>query len=122
MGVGHFGNHKVGGPYSVTETFIIPCEDKCDFMENSNDEGDIWNECINCGEKIDIDMGERAREQGVVKGTCDTAQEVSLRLLPLRAKIKETKMCTQDQLIISGILYELEKVIDYVIDTQKECE
>lgn len=58
MALGHCGPHKVGGPYNVTETFVIKCKDKpCDYHPNSREinhktgERERWLECIHCGDK-----------------------------------------------------------------------
>jgi len=57
MGSGHFGPHKVGGPYNTTEEFITPCVTKhrtCDFHHNSDGRGKHWEECIHCGDRRKI--------------------------------------------------------------------
>lgn len=45
MAKGHFGPHKVGGPYAVTEVFIIRCTEKpCEFHYDG-----VEDQCIWCG-------------------------------------------------------------------------
>lgn len=55
MAKGHFGPHKVGGPYNTTEIFIIKCTTKCNMHINGDRDGIEWHECIYCGNKIPLD-------------------------------------------------------------------
>lgn len=55
MAKGHFGPHRVGGPYHVVETFVTKCTDRvCEYHQNSRPNietggRDRWSECIWCG-------------------------------------------------------------------------
>ena len=59
MGKGHFGPHKVGGPYHTVETFVTQCTDKpCVYHPNSREVNKAgsrvrWEECIHCGHIIE---------------------------------------------------------------------
>ena len=53
MAKGHFGAHKVGGPYTTVEEFVIQCTDKpCNYHTNSRLIGrqrEDYEQCIHCG-------------------------------------------------------------------------
>lgn len=55
MAKGHFGAHKVGGPYHVVEEFVVKCVDRgCNYHHNSRlnivtKQKEYFEQCIFCG-------------------------------------------------------------------------
>jgi len=58
LGKGHFGAHKVGGPYHTVEEFVIKCTDKpCNYHPNSRLIGkrqEKYHQCIYCGHVLSL--------------------------------------------------------------------